>query len=37
MVLYDIEYLQRHWGCFLKVLSITQDAYDIQTALVLER
>ena len=36
-VFYDIEYLQRRWGCFLNVLSVTQDAYDIQTALVLER
>ena len=36
-VFYDIDFLRQHWGRFLKVLSITPEAYSYQTALVLEK
>ena len=36
-VFYDIDYLSRHWGRMLNVLSITPEAYVYQTAIVLEK
>jgi len=36
-VFYDINYLQQHWGCFLDVISVTQDAYGAQTAILLKK
>jgi hypothetical protein len=36
-VFYDIDYLHRHWGCLLNVLSITPEAYGYQTAIVLQK
>jgi ubiquinone/menaquinone biosynthesis C-methylase UbiE len=34
-VFYDIDYLDRHWGRMLNVLSITPEAYGYQTAIAL--
>jgi len=36
-VFYDIGYLRRHWGNYLKVLSTTEEAYVHQTAIVLRK
>lgn len=36
-VFYDIDYLQHHWGCFLDVVSVTQEAYGAQTAIILKK
>jgi len=36
-VFYDIGYLCRHWGNYLKVVSTTQEAYAYQTAVVLQK
>jgi len=36
-VFYDIDYLQRHWGCILDVISVTQDAWGAQTAILLTK
>ena len=36
-VFYDIDYLQHHWGCILDVVSVTQDAYGGQTAILLKK
>ena len=36
-VYYDHDYIRRHWGRLFGVLSITQDAYWCQTAVLLER
>jgi SAM-dependent methyltransferase len=36
-VFYDINYLQRHWGCFLDVVSVTQDVYGGQTGILLKK
>jgi hypothetical protein len=36
-VFYDIDFLRQHWGRFLKVLSVTPEAYSYQTALVMEK
>jgi ubiquinone/menaquinone biosynthesis C-methylase UbiE len=36
-VYYDIDYLQQHWGRFLDVISLTQDAYGVQTAMLLKK
>jgi SAM-dependent methyltransferase len=36
-VFYDVDYLHRHWGRFLNVLSITPEAYGYQTAIVLQK
>lgn len=36
-VFYDIDYLQHHWGSILDVVSVTQDAYGDQTAILLEK
>jgi ubiquinone/menaquinone biosynthesis C-methylase UbiE len=36
-VFYDIDYLRKHWGNYLKVLSVTPEAYGYQTAVVLEK
>lgn len=37
MVFYDIDYLCQHWGNYLKILSINQEAYVHQTAIVLQK
>ena len=36
-VFYDIDYLCRHWGNYLNVLSTTEEAYGYQTAVVLQK
>jgi ubiquinone/menaquinone biosynthesis C-methylase UbiE len=36
-VFYNIDYLRRHWGRFMKILSITEEAYYSQTAIVFEK
>lgn len=36
-VFYDIDYLCKHWGNYLKVVSVTPEAYGYQTAVVLEK
>lgn len=36
-VFYDIDFLRRHWGNYMKVLSVTPEAYGYQTAVILER
>jgi SAM-dependent methyltransferase len=36
-VVYDIDYLRHHWGNYLKVVSITPEAYGYQTAILLEK
>ena len=37
MVFYDIGYLCKHWGNYLKIVSTTQEAYHHQTAIVLQK
>jgi ubiquinone/menaquinone biosynthesis C-methylase UbiE len=37
IVYYDIDFLRRHWGNYLRVLSVTPEAYGYQTAIVLEK
>ena len=37
MVFYDIDYLRQHWGNYLKIVSITEEAYVHQTAIVLQK
>ena len=37
IVYYDIEFLRRHWGNYLRVVSVTPEAYGYQTAIVLEK
>jgi ubiquinone/menaquinone biosynthesis C-methylase UbiE len=36
-VFYDVDYLRRHWGSILNVLSVTPEAYGYQTAIVLAK
>ncbi|MGZ5002084.1 MAG: class I SAM-dependent methyltransferase, partial [Chthoniobacterales bacterium] len=36
-VFYDIDYLQSHWGNYLKVVSINPEAYGYQTAVLLQK
>jgi SAM-dependent methyltransferase len=36
-VFYDIDYLRQHWGNYLKIISITPEAYGYQTAVLLEK
>jgi len=36
-VFYDADYLRTHWGKYLKVLSLTPEAYGYQTAVLLEK
>lgn len=36
-VFYDIDYLCQRWGQILKVVSVTQEAYGYQTAILLEK
>jgi ubiquinone/menaquinone biosynthesis C-methylase UbiE len=37
-VFYDIDFLCRHWGRYLHILSVTQEAYaDFQTAILFEK
>jgi hypothetical protein len=36
-VFYDTDYLQQHWGCILDVVSVTQDAYGDQTAILVKK
>jgi len=36
-VFYDIDYLKRHWGRFLDIISVTQDAWGPQTAILLKK
>lgn len=36
-VFYDIDYLVQHWANYMKVVSVTPDAYGYQTAVVLEK
>jgi len=36
-VFYDTDYLRKHWGNYLKVVSITPEAYGFQTAVLLEK
>src|SRR3954451_11945034 len=36
-VFYDINYLCKRWGRMLKIVSITQEAYWQQTAVLLEK
>jgi len=36
-VFYDLDFLCRHWGNYLRVVSATPEAYGYQTAIVLER
>jgi SAM-dependent methyltransferase len=35
-VFYDLDYLRQHWGRILKIISVTQEAYGGQTAIVME-
>jgi SAM-dependent methyltransferase len=35
-VFYDIGHLRRHWGRILKIISVTQEAYGGQTAVLME-
>jgi hypothetical protein len=35
-VFYDIDHLRRHWGRILKIISVTQEAYGGQTAVLME-
>ena len=37
MVFYDIDYVRQHWGRLFRILSVTQEAYGPQTAVLLER
>jgi SAM-dependent methyltransferase len=37
IVFYDIDHVTRRWGRFLDVVSVTQEAYGYQTALLLEK
>jgi SAM-dependent methyltransferase len=34
---YDIDYLSRHWGRILNILSVTPEAYGYQTAVLMEK
>ena len=36
-VFYDIDHLVKHWANYMKVVSVTPDAYGYQTAVVLEK
>jgi SAM-dependent methyltransferase len=36
-VFYDLEYLRRHWGRLFEFVSVTEEAYGYQTALVLRK
>lgn len=36
-VFYDINYLQQHWGFFLDVISVSQNAWGNQTAILLKK
>jgi hypothetical protein len=36
-VFHNIEYLRRHWGRIMNIVSVTQDAYYSQTAIVFEK
>jgi hypothetical protein len=36
-VFYDLDFLRRHWGNYLRVVSVTPEAYAFQTAIVLEK
>ena len=36
-VFHDIDYIGRHWGRLFGILSVTQEAYNYQTAVLLER
>jgi ubiquinone/menaquinone biosynthesis C-methylase UbiE len=36
-VFYDVDYLRRHWGSMLTILSVTPEAYGYQTAILLEK
>jgi hypothetical protein len=36
-VFYDLEFLRRHWGRLLEFVSVTEEAYGYQTALVLRK
>lgn len=36
-VYYDIDYLRQHWGRMMQILSVTEEAYGYQTALVLAK
>ena len=36
-VFYRRDYVRRHWGLYLNVVSLTPERYDIQTAVLLER
>jgi hypothetical protein len=36
-VFYDIDYLRKHWGRMLNIISITPEAYGYQTAIVMEK
>jgi SAM-dependent methyltransferase len=35
-VIYDIDYLRQHWGRILSIISVTQEAYGGQTAVLME-
>ena len=37
MVFYDIDDVCQHWGRLFRILSVTQEAYSVQTCLLLER
>jgi SAM-dependent methyltransferase len=36
-VFYDMEFLRTHWGRLLEIVSVTQEAYGYQTAMVLRK
>jgi SAM-dependent methyltransferase len=36
-VFYNMDYLRRHWGNYLKVISVTPEAYGYQSAVLLEK
>jgi hypothetical protein len=36
-VFYDIDFLHRHWGRIMDVISVTPEAYGYQTAIVLQK
>jgi hypothetical protein len=36
-VFYNIDYLRRHWGRMMNILSVTQEAFWEQTAIVFEK
>ena len=36
-VFYHIDHVRQHWGRLFRICSVTQEAYSLQTAVLLER